>query len=237
MTESAEINRYLMSKKLPLDLLLEVRDHMVEQIQAICEEKSVDFSTAFEEVKKLWADDLKIRKTFYFFGRMVTKLEVKTTRKCQSEINRKVIPVMLGIIGVDIFLAFKAPKIDVIFMLLVYCAVAVMGMVYTLLNIRLVKSRRADEVRRISIYQSGTSILLLGWMYIITFNLINFQDRIARLKPIIMDMLAFESPDLNWLTVFVMRYAWLFATMSGVLFLRQYIRAVDELKLRMDLKI
>ncbi|WP_294245670.1 hypothetical protein [uncultured Chryseobacterium sp.] len=69
MTKEQEhqITDYLIFHRLPLDLLLEVKDHMVAQVADLQISKNVDFDAAFLETKKCWADEFKIvsYSTFY----------------------------------------------------------------------------------------------------------------------------------------------------------------------------
>lgn len=58
--EEKEIRDYLLSKKLPLDLLLEVNDHFISQINSLEREKDLQFPEAFKEVKENWRNDLTL---------------------------------------------------------------------------------------------------------------------------------------------------------------------------------
>lgn len=42
-----EIRQYLLSKKLPVDLLMEVEDHFISQINEVQAEKNLSFDEAF----------------------------------------------------------------------------------------------------------------------------------------------------------------------------------------------
>ena len=55
--QNKEITKYLLSKNLPIDLVLEVKDHMIEQIENM---ENVSFEDAFEEVKLSWKEELKM---------------------------------------------------------------------------------------------------------------------------------------------------------------------------------
>jgi hypothetical protein len=58
-----EIRDYLLSKKLPLDILMELEDHFLSQIEALMIQ-NIPFEMAFDEVKKIWKEDLKLEKTY-----------------------------------------------------------------------------------------------------------------------------------------------------------------------------
>ncbi|WP_143885231.1 hypothetical protein [Chryseobacterium binzhouense] len=57
-----QIRNYLLSKNLPIDLLIEVEDHFVMQIGEIMKNEHIDFDTAFYQVKVLWEEELSFPK-------------------------------------------------------------------------------------------------------------------------------------------------------------------------------
>lgn len=59
-TQIAEIRNYLLSKKLPIDILMEVQDHFVSQIQDLEKEENLSFEKAFEKTKENWKRDLTL---------------------------------------------------------------------------------------------------------------------------------------------------------------------------------
>ena len=61
-----EIRNYLLAKKLPIDILIEVNDHFVSQILDIQREENLGFEEAFEKVKLKWGGDfILVRKNFF----------------------------------------------------------------------------------------------------------------------------------------------------------------------------
>ena len=61
MNESqlTEIRNYLLSKKLPIDILIEVNDHFISQISDLQREENLGFEEAFEKTKLTWDKELK----------------------------------------------------------------------------------------------------------------------------------------------------------------------------------
>ena len=53
-----EIRNYLLSKKLPIDILLEVNDHFISQISDLQREENLSFEEAFEKTKENWKEEL-----------------------------------------------------------------------------------------------------------------------------------------------------------------------------------
>ena len=58
-TKLAAIRNYLLDKKLPIDILVEVYDHFVTQISELQKEEGLEFDKAFEKVKQSWQGELK----------------------------------------------------------------------------------------------------------------------------------------------------------------------------------
>lgn len=58
--QKTEIRQYLLSKKLPVDLLMEVEDHFISQINEVQAEKKLSFDDAFNVTIISWYDDLKL---------------------------------------------------------------------------------------------------------------------------------------------------------------------------------
>ena len=83
MNESqlTEIRNYLLSKKLPIDILIEVNDHFISQISDLQREENLSFEEAFEKTKESWKDELKIE--FSFFGDNESKI-IKRIKKKQN---------------------------------------------------------------------------------------------------------------------------------------------------------
>ena len=55
-----EIRNYLLSKKLPIDILIEVNDHFVSQISDLQKDENLSFEEAFEKTKENWKADLTL---------------------------------------------------------------------------------------------------------------------------------------------------------------------------------
>ena len=58
-TQLSEIRNYLLSKKLPIDILIEVNDHFISQISDLQRDENLSFKDAFEKTKLSWDKELK----------------------------------------------------------------------------------------------------------------------------------------------------------------------------------
>lgn len=64
--QERQVTDYLMLYRLPLDILLEVKDHMTSQIMDMQQDKDLTFEQAFHETKKIWENDLKMTNYSFF---------------------------------------------------------------------------------------------------------------------------------------------------------------------------
>ena len=76
MTEHqlTEIRNYLLAKKLPIDILIEVNDHFVSQILDIQREENLGFEDAFEKVKLKWGGDFILVRKNFFSSKKIPKI-------------------------------------------------------------------------------------------------------------------------------------------------------------------
>lgn len=57
--EMTQIREYLLDKKLPIDILIEVQDHFAAQIQDLQHSANMNFDEAFIHTKRSWHEELK----------------------------------------------------------------------------------------------------------------------------------------------------------------------------------
>ncbi|MDV3798141.1 hypothetical protein CMU10_08145 [Elizabethkingia anophelis] len=60
LSQNNPIRQYLLAKKIPWDIMLEVEDHIHTQVQDLEISKNLTYEEAFLEVQLLWKKDLKI---------------------------------------------------------------------------------------------------------------------------------------------------------------------------------
>ena len=94
--EEDQIRDYLISKKLPIDILLEVQDHFIAQITELQLAENLDFSAAFAKTKVNWKQELSFSKLFYKIG----SAGIPTTnfeRKFIREVNYNIFKITAAI--------------------------------------------------------------------------------------------------------------------------------------------
>ncbi|OCK52346.1 hypothetical protein BA768_12185 [Chryseobacterium sp. CBo1] len=85
--QKLEIEKYLISKNLPLDILLEVKDHFLNQIDNLQIENKESFDAAFENTKEKWSEDLKQAK--YYNGKSIALIAKNIKDKAVNKILLK----------------------------------------------------------------------------------------------------------------------------------------------------
>ncbi|MGS0747895.1 hypothetical protein [Halpernia sp. GG3] len=101
--EQNKIRDYLLSKKLPIDILIEVQDHFISQISDLEKEENLGFKDTFEKTKENWKKDLTFSKPFYKIG----NAGIPTTnfeRKFKREANYNIFKITFLIFITFIFL-------------------------------------------------------------------------------------------------------------------------------------
>lgn len=84
-----EVRNYLLSKNLPIDILIEVEDHFLTQMNEILKNGGTDFNGAFYKVKVLWEKELSFPKyNLQFYLSDVTFFVRKISRNLFKEMLR-----------------------------------------------------------------------------------------------------------------------------------------------------
>ena len=85
--QQIQIHQYLLSKRLPIDILLEVQDHFQTQIEGHIQELNISFAEAFSLTQITWQKDFKlVQKSFLSFGKVP-----RIVKAIQSEVSEKMI--------------------------------------------------------------------------------------------------------------------------------------------------
>lgn len=111
--QEQEITDYLILHRLPLDILLEVKDHMISQVTAIQTEENLNFQEAFHKTQKLWESEFKMTKYSVFYSEEIPVIVKKITKARYNNILKR--SLLLGLISfaVNILLIFLANNEEV----------------------------------------------------------------------------------------------------------------------------
>jgi hypothetical protein len=83
------IRDYLIFQKLPLDILLEVEDHMVSQVMDIQKNEDISFDEAFLKTQKLWEHEFKMTAYSIFYSEQIPVIVKKIVKAKYNKILKK----------------------------------------------------------------------------------------------------------------------------------------------------
>ena len=167
--QESEIRNYLLSKKLPIDILIEVNDHFVSQINDLQREENLSYEDAFEKTKESWKDELKIE--FSFFGDNESKIIKRIKKKQNIEFLTKALKIYLPCLISSFLLAnFSNINIFKIFNTSIFIAVLVIPIIiqfYYFKDFQLAKNYKKNQLNTMQSINSFGSIAI---MYIFLFS-------------------------------------------------------------------
>ncbi|KUJ50532.1 hypothetical protein [Chryseobacterium sp. JAH] len=101
--EEKQVDDYLILNKLPLDILLEVRDHMIAQISDLQLRENLDFEQSFFKTKIAWEPEFKMTKYALFYSEEIPLIFKKIAKAKYVNILRKALSVALISFIINLF--------------------------------------------------------------------------------------------------------------------------------------
>lgn len=154
-----EIREYLIAKKLPLDILIELEDHFLSQIDHLMIQ-NISFERAFDEVKQIWKEDLKFTKSFN--GEEVPVF-VKTIKdkKINRLLSKSLLLVCIILLGVFLLSKFNVKGSFEEIMIYFFYVISGIPAIYYLLNIKWFNLIFRNKSFKINIYQGANIMAFL----------------------------------------------------------------------------
>ena len=230
--QNKTITTYLQSKNLPIDLVLEIKDHMIEQIE---NKENLTFEEAFEKVKESWKEELKMVYTFRLgFIHRITQFQ----NNIGGKINKNFFLISLYLMSIFVFITFILARINIkifeIVMLYTYYSCIAITLLVFILNFKILKSTFFVTLPKINIYQKGSGILFSGGTQILLFNILLF-DKIKYFYSTYM-LFNLEFSLRNFAETFI-NYLYLWMWIFGLLYFLSYKKSIKELQNRINLKL
>ena len=228
--QNKEITRYLVAKNLPIDLVLEVKDHMIEQIESM---ENLCFEEAFEQVKTSWKVEF-IYKFSFSRLKMLTNYEISIQKENYSKIFLKTFCYFTPLLIITLLLAYYNTSLYKFTIETVYYFCVIVTGTLLLINFKIQKTTFNTYSKRISVYQKGASNFLVGGLFILIYNVFipnNDKNLVAIYK-----LLNFEISFkilFHLLATYVYIIWWLF----GLLYFLAYKKSIKELQNRVNLKL
>lgn len=102
--QEQQITDYLILHRLPLDILLEVKDHMISQVLDIQTNDALSFDEAFHKTQKMWESEFKMTNYSVFYTEQIPVIVKKIVKTRYDNILKK--SIFLGLISFLVNLLF-----------------------------------------------------------------------------------------------------------------------------------
>ena len=230
--QNKEITQYLVAKNLPIDLVLEVKDHMIEQIESM---ENLYFNEAFEQVKISWKEELKMVFSFRLgFIHRITQFQNNVGGKINKNFFLNSLYLMLVFVFITFILGRNNFKIFEIIMNYTYYTCIGSTFFLFLLNFKISKSALFVTLPKINIYQKGTNQLFFGGIYILLFNILLTDKTKNLISTYKLFNLEFS---FKTFAASIYSYGYLWMWLFGLLYFLAYKKSIKELQNRVNLKL
>jgi len=148
MTEAQEdqITDYLIFQKLPVDILLEIKDHMISQVLDIQLNQNLSFDDAFVQTKRLWESEFRMVSYLFFFPFKIPLLAKKIIKEKYNNLLKKSLIIGLLLFGINLLLIYSSKTqadYEIFFRLLNGTLLLALGIAW-ILNVKIWKYLKAD---------------------------------------------------------------------------------------------
>lgn len=104
--QEQQVTDYLILHRLPLDILLEVKDHMISQISDIQINENLSFDEAFHKTQKLWESEFKMTTYSVFYSEKIPVIVKNIVKAKYNRILKKSVLYALISFGINLLLIY-----------------------------------------------------------------------------------------------------------------------------------
>ncbi|WP_294263340.1 hypothetical protein [uncultured Chryseobacterium sp.] len=104
--QEQQVTDYLIFHRLPLDILLEVKDHMISQVADIQAEENMSFEEAFHKTQKLWESEFKLTSYSFFYKEPIPVILKKIVKEKYFDLFKKSLLLGLASFTVNLLLVY-----------------------------------------------------------------------------------------------------------------------------------
>ena len=163
--ERKQIQKYLEDKRLPLDIYLEIEDHIISQIEEL-EKEGVSFQEAFLQIKTKWKKEL----SFQNFNFSDVKAVPKIVAKIRSAYVREIIPKILTIsFLILLVLVLGAYVLDMenfkTFYTIIYAGFIILPIIVFVLNFMVLLQRGNHNKRPLNAYHKMVELAVVMFIF------------------------------------------------------------------------
>lgn len=231
--QNKTITTYLLSKNLPIDLVLEIKDHMIEQIE---NKENLSFEEAFEKVKISWKEELKMVFSFKSPLKKITAFQKRILNKIENEIFIKTIRLFLPFFIASIILTIYKKEFSKNVIFIIYLIISLINAFSLIYFYKISRTINLIRKKRISVYQGSSQLFFVGGMYVFIFNLMNFDERFEKFSHSIQSIFNGDFSNISYFPI-LYTYIFIFGWLIGLFYFLNYRKSISELKQRINLKL
>lgn len=167
--QKSHIEQYLISKKLPLDILLEVKDHMISQIEDVMNAEKLSFDDGCSKVEISWKDNFELTNYWVFYGNDKIPIIAKniTREKCYVFLKNALLIAFVSLI-ITLLLVYLIPNEELFkfYSKIQNSLFIIVPLLLLLRNFKMLKFLKADFKYKgkvfYSLYQKNTSLVIVN---------------------------------------------------------------------------
>lgn len=230
-----EVLQYIIAQNVPMDLALEIGDHMYSQLEAALEEND-DFSLAFDKVKTSWKYDLKSVYPLLSW-KAITRIHLHSVRKISYDLTKKSLYYFLPFFMIILLLTYFIPEVTKNILYVIYIGIMVISAGLYIKNFKLINSASSNFKKNVSIYQKGSIYFSVSVMYILIFNLFSFSERYAKYSTALINMIDKSEFTLKSISYILLENIFIWSWILGLLYLKKYIIAFEKVEQQITIKL
>ena len=224
---------YLFNRNVPTDLALEIRDHMVSQIDDEMQ-MGLDFDTAFNKVKLSWREDLQIQRSIFPLRR-VTKIHQLIWRKAERVFFKNSLYYFLPFFVFMNYLNYHWADLGKMLMLIIFSGIVVYSTFLWISNFKLIRSMGVDFRTNISVYQRGGIFFNFGVAYILFNNLFLFSSRYDKYLNSLQNIVNGQL-NLKYISNIGLEFLFIWVWFYGLTHVLKYKNVVTEIQKKITIK-
>ncbi len=230
-----EVFQYIIDRKIPIDLALEIRDHMLSQLETELD-KDEDFYVAFNKVKRSWKYDLHSVYPLLSW-KAIARIHLQSVRKISNDLVKQSLYYFLPIFILILILTYYIPQVTKNILLGIFITIVAVSSYLYFKNFKLINSASANFKTNVSIYQRGVSLFSLSAMYIVIFNLFSYSERYAKYSLSVMNIIDKNEFTVKNLSYIVLENLFIWGWILGLLYFKQYKNAFEKLNKQIKIRL
>lgn len=234
--QKKEINDILKGRNLPLDLKVEILDHMVEQVEDKIQFERKDFSTTIEEIRISWKSDLRLTKRFWW-KESRTQIHRDTIKRADIAILKTSTKYFSAFLAISILFIISNKSAAAIFIFSFYTGLVAIFTVLVLFDLKIIRSLSKNSGKRVSYLQKKSGNIIISSVLIIALILVNFSERFDKYYSSLNTVMAGQHISMAALGPIIIFNIYAFLWIYSFLYYIKYKKSLKNLEQKINFKL